>query len=169
MPQIVNIIIIVCAVGALAWGAWKGFTVQVAGFVGLILGIWLAAIFATPVVSWIDRLFGGVSQLGIVRIVVYVLLVILVILICKLIGRGVEKIVKFAMLGAFNTILGALFSLFKVILILAVVACIINYSCESMEIGDLDQLRKSEGFRFLLNFADKVFPYLKSLFLCAAA
>lgn len=169
MPQTVNIIIIVCAVAALAWGAWKGFTSQVVGLAGLILGIWVAAKFSPAVVKWIDSLFGGGTQIGIIKIIVYILLVILVILICRLLGKALEGAVKLTMLGPVNTIFGALFSLAKVLLVLSVVACIMNYTCEAMELGGIEEIKQSSGFNFLLRFADKVFPHLKSLFLCTTA
>ncbi len=165
MPQTINIIIIVCAVAALAWGAWKGFTSQVVGLAGLILGIWIAAKFSPAVVKWIDSLLGGGSQVSIIKIIVYIQLVILVIIICKLIGKALEGAVKLTMLGPVNTIFGALFSLAKVLLVLSVIACIINYTCNAMDLGGIEELRQSGGFRFLLEFSDKLFPYLKSLFL----
>lgn len=167
MVTTINVIVILIAIASLAWGAYKGLTTQLVSILGLILGIWAAAKLTPAVAEGLQKIFGSSEASGIIKIVVYILLVILIIILCHFIGKLLDKVMKLTVLGTFNTILGAIFGLFKVLFILAVLASLINYSFEAMDLGGLEPLRKSEAFRLLLKIADFIFPFLKNLFIRA--
>lgn len=157
MAATINIIVIALSLAALAWGAWKGLTTQLVSILGIFLGIWLAANFTPTVAEWVQGVFGENVSMSVIKIIVYALIVIAIIILCHLIGRVLDKVMKLTVLGAFNTIFGAVFCLAKVLFVLAVIASILDYC-------GIEGLKESSAFRFLLKIADIVFPFIKRVF-----
>jgi S1-C subfamily serine protease len=50
--NLLDVVIIVVVLGALVWGSATGVVVQVGGFLGLLLGLYLGALLAPEVVNW---------------------------------------------------------------------------------------------------------------------
>lgn len=159
-----NIFIIACIIAACIWGIWKGFTTQLVSIVALVLGIWLSAKLTKPFAGLIADLMGTSVSTGVMRVVSFIILFVLILIICRLIEKGLKGSIRISMLSWVDKFLGALFCILKVMLVLAIIACIVNYICTTLGISTTERLEKSRGFAVLMNFADIVLPFIKSLF-----
>ena len=164
MGTTIDIILISCSICAIIWGAYRGLTTQIMGILGIVLGLWLASKFTVNIATWINDFFDGEKYLDGIKIAVYIIFVILIVILCKLLGKLLDNIFNLTILGGVNRILGGLFCLLKVILIFAAIASIINYADNSLELDFVKTLKTSKGFNLLVEIADKVLPYIKSLF-----
>lgn len=164
MSASVNIVIIVCAIAACIWGAWRGFANQIIGVIAILLGIWASAKITPFFSNELYEIFDEKISPPVMKVVTFILMVVIIIVICHLIGNALKGAVRLTLLGWLDRLLGAFLCLFKVLLILSVFACIINYTATLLGISTTEHLRQCTGFDMLLNFSDKVFPFLKDAF-----
>ena len=87
-------------------GLYKGFIIEIASVVGLLLGIYLATQHSGNLSNYlISKQFFSWKE-GYVIILSNVILFILTILIVSILGKVATKLVKLVALGLFNKILG---------------------------------------------------------------
>ena len=165
MKQTVDIIIIAAGVAAVAWGIYKGLVAQIVSIIGVVIGLWLASKLTPNIAAWLNEYFGGEQSYDLIKICVYVVLFIIILILCKLIGKLLDKVFNLTIMGAVNRILGGVFSLLKVVLILAAIASLLLYATDSMHLDFGAQLKESKAFNFLLETSSKLLPYLKSMLL----
>jgi len=164
MGATINIIIIACAIAACIWGAWKGFANQIIGVIAILLGIWGAAKIVPLFSDELYKIFDGKISVPVMKVVTFILLLVIIIIICHMVGNALRGAVKLTLLDWLDRLLGAFLCLFKVLLVLSVFACIVNYTATLLGISTTEHLRQCTGFDMLLNFSDKVFPFLKNAF-----
>ena len=87
----------------------------------------------------------------------------IVILILSMLGKFLTKLFKLAMLGWLNRVLGILFAIFKAALLLGLVITMFEGINGVVHIVRKEVLDGSVIYGALRNFADSVFPFLKSL------
>ena len=165
MGATINIIIIACAIAACIWGAWKGFANQIIGVIAILLGIWGAAKIVPLFSDELYKIFDGKIAVPVMKVVTFILLLVIIIILCHIVGNALKGAVKLTLLDWLDRLLGAFLCLFKVLLVLSVFACIINYTATLLGISTTENLRQCTGFDMLLNFSDKVFPFLKNAFI----
>jgi len=164
MGATINIIIIACAIAACIWGAWRGFANQIIGVIAILLGIWGAAKIVPLFSDELYKIFDGKIAVPVMKVVTFILLLVIIIILCHIVGNALKGAVKLTLLDWLDRLLGAFLCLFKVLLVLSVFACIINYTATLLGISTTEHLRQCTGFDMLLNFSDKVFPFLKNAF-----
>ena len=159
--NILDIIIIISMAAALIEGLAKGFISQAISVISLLVGIWASSRFAGMVCEWLAQHVSGSEQT--LHIVAFALIFIVVIIALSLIGKMIEKIINFVMLGWLNRLLGAVLALVKCMLILALLATAFNAINEALHLVKPEIFTESQLYQMVKGFADTVFPYLKSL------
>jgi membrane protein required for colicin V production len=124
-------------------GLYKGFIIEVASVIGLVLGIYLATQYNSDLSNYlISKQYFNWKE-GYIIILSNVILFILTILIVSILGKVATKLVKLVALGLFNKILGSVFGLLKNILILVIVIFVFNLANNSLKIIEQDKLELS--------------------------
>ena len=159
--NIIDIVILLCCIPALVQGERKGFVSQAVSLVSLILGAWLAFKFSEPVGNWLGSYleFPG----AVIHVVAFALILIAATVMLNIIGKSLEKFVKFIMLGWLDKILGAAFALLKVILLLGLVIILLDTVESILPIIPSKTFEESMLYEPVKGIANAVFPYLKEL------
>lgn len=116
-------ILVIAVLGALQ-GAFKGFVLSITSLIGLILGFYISLRFAWYI-EFILRQQTG-SDTPFLHILAFVLCYVLVIIIMYIIGKSIEKVLELASLGCLNRITGALFGIFKGLLLVSALIYILE-------------------------------------------
>ena len=159
--NILDIIILICLVPAIIQGIRKGLISQVIGIISIIFGVWASARFANIVGDWLAQYITCSEQ--ILKIVSFALILIVVFIALGLTGRILEGIIKLIMLGWLNKLLGVAFALVKSLLVLGLITLAFNSLNTSFSLVKPDILADSVLYPIIKDFADAVFPYLKSI------
>ncbi len=118
------ILVIPLAIGALR-GFIRGFILEIASLIGLIAGVFLAAMFADVAGDFILQYVQWSPNA--VKIIAFVLIFIGVIIVVRVVAKGVEKVFELAGLSFLNRIAGLGAGVLKVAFILSVVLIFFNY------------------------------------------
>jgi Uncharacterized membrane protein, required for colicin V production len=159
--NVVDIIILICCIPALAQGIRKGFISQATALVSLVLGAWLSFKFAVPVGNWLKE-YIEVSG-AVLQVISFALILCVVIIVLNLLGKALEGIIKIVLLGWLNRLLGAAFALLKVILLLGLVMILLEALNSTLPIIPAETINESILYSPVKDIADAVFPYLKEL------
>lgn len=158
---ITDIAILAIVLASAVFGAFKGFISQFASMVSLVLGIWGASKF-TPAVADYLKGFINASETTL-HIICFILLLIAIILICAAVGRILEKIIDFSMLGWMNRLLGIAFCAMKAVVILSLITVLIGYIQKTWGVLPQKMFSDSQLYPYLTEIADKICPIFKSL------
>lgn len=158
---ILDFIILIVIIASAIYGAFRGFISQLASIVSLLLGVWCAFKFSGFAASHIRELF-EIGETA-VYIVAFIIILVLVIIVGNLIGKAVEKIIHFSMLGWLNRLLGILFSAMKWVIIMSLIAYVINVVNGAWHIIPDKFFAGSHFYHHLTNLSHKIFPYLQSI------
>lgn len=124
MNHVDIILAIPLTIGAIR-GFSKGFILEVASLAGIIIGVFLAALFS-GLIS--ELLLGYVDwNPNAMKIVAFIIIFILVVIIVKIIGRLIEKFFKLIGLNFLNRIAGLVAGVLKFAFILSVILIFFNY------------------------------------------
>ena len=159
--SIVDIILLICFVPALISGIRKGFISQVISIVSLIGGVWLSYEFSEPVGAWLSQHIEATEN--VLKLISFTIIMIAVFAVLALVGKLLEGIINFVMLGWVNKLLGVVFALLKTGLIVGLVIMLFCSLNNSLHLVSDEVLAESVLFTPLKNAAYTVFPYLKSL------
>ncbi len=155
------IVLIIITISAI-WGLIRGFVSQAISIVALIVGVWCAFKFSELISEWVKEFFSIESDQSVVNVCVFIAILIVVIIVGHFISKGLEKIIKISMMDWLNKLLGFVFSALKATMILSIVAyAIANTLVKDWEI--MQPIIKTDSYLFLLDFANVVFPYFKTL------
>ena len=122
----------------LIWGAFigfkKGLILELATFIGLLLGIYGSLKFSDITAEWLTSYVEVSKQwLGILSFIVTFLLIVIGVF---LLAKTIEKLVKIVALGLVNRLLGLLFGLLKYALILSVLLYLFENVNRKFELVD---------------------------------
>jgi len=151
--------------GLLLWaaisGLRKGFILELAGLLGLIIGIWAGLHFSRLAATFLKETFhlDGIY----LPVLSFVVVFILVLLGVKLLGKILEKSAEVMLMGWLNSLLGLVFGILKQALILSFVLMILNTFASSGDILDKDQQQKSYCYKPIKSIAPLMLPAIKSL------
>ena len=159
--NIIDAIILICLIPAFIQGFRKGFISQAISIVSIIAGIWASARFADIVASWVSRYISSSEQ--VLKIVAFALILVAVFVVLGMLGKMLESILKFAMLGWVNKLLGVTFSLMKAFLILGLVILAFNALNNSFGLVKPEIIADSVLYDPVKSLADTVFPYIKNM------
>ncbi|MDR0712195.1 MAG: CvpA family protein [Prevotellaceae bacterium] len=142
---------------AIYTGAKQGLIMQVTALLAIFVGIYIAAKFSGVLAEWITG-FGVGAQA--VSIISFTLAFIAVIILARLAGHVAQKIVRIAMLGWLNRLLGVVFSLTKMALLISITLFIINSVDRELDFMPRERVNKSKLYAPLSTLAPSLFPYL---------
>ena len=161
---ILDITIIVIIAASAIWGIFKGFVAQIVSIASLLLGLWCAFRFTAPISAKIKELLSLNVEQNIMHIIIFAAILLAAMILLHFIGKGIEGILKLSMLGWLNRLLGFLFGAVKATIHLSVVAYIVNYANNLLHIIPQGTFSGSQGYTLLLNFQQKIFPFLENIF-----
>jgi membrane protein required for colicin V production len=161
---LLDITILVIIAASAIWGIFKGFVRQIVGIAALLLGLWCAFKFTSPLSAQVKELFSLEIAQNIMHIIIFAAIFLLVMILSHFIGKGIEGIIRLGMLGWFNRLLGFLFGAIKATIILSVIAYVVNYANNLLHIIPQSVFADSKGYTFLIHFQQNIFPFLENIF-----
>ena len=157
----VDLLLIVCFVPALVLGLQKGFVRQAMGLVALVVGIWFSWNFSEPLSIWLLKYF-DISPTY-MDVIAFIIVLALVIFLLSLLGNLFERVLKLAMLGWLDKLLGMPFALLKMLLVLGLVIICVDAINSTLSLIPSETLDDSVLYHPIKSAAYVVFPYLKEL------
>ena len=157
----VDIVILICFLPALVQGLKNGFIKQAIDLATLVVGAWMAFRFSETVSAWIAGYFPQMSP-TLLMIISFVVVFLVVMLLLSLLGRLLKGILKLAMLGWADRLLGLAFALLKAALVIGIVIFLFEAVNQLTEWVRPEDIADSKLYGPLKEFAGKVFPYFKS-------
>ncbi|MFW5656620.1 MAG: CvpA family protein [Bacteroidota bacterium] len=143
-------------------GFSKGFVIQIATLIALLLGIIGAIRFSHFVASvLIEKLELTGKYLPVVS---FALTFIGIVILVHLIARLTDTLIKAIALGFINRLAGAVFSIAKFGLIMSVFINILNGIDNKKSFLPQEEINQSILYRPIMKFAPSIFPYLKNQF-----
>ena len=140
-------------------GLMSGFIRSLSVFVGLILGIYLAHIYAPDLSPTISEWFtiSAKQCLSLSYVIIFITVMVLV----AIIARILDKFLHLILLGWLNKLLGALFGFFKWAIILSFFIMVIEYANSKFEF--LTPEKKSESLLYepIKSVVPTIMPYVK--------
>ena len=161
---LLDIIILVIVAASAIWGIVKGFVRQIASIAALLLGLWCAFKFTAPISAEIKEFLSLEIEQNVMHVIIFAAIFLLVMIASHFISKGIESILKLSMLGWLNRLLGFLFGAIKATILLSVIAYIVNYANNLLHIIPQGIFSESQAYTFLLNFQQKIFPFLEKIF-----
>jgi membrane protein required for colicin V production len=108
--SLLDLIVIVTMVFLILKGIFHGFIREIASFVGIVMGIWMAYVFYPQMASYLKAYVPSGPYLGLFSFMVILTLVILV---CSLLGWLLKLLFKKTVFGWVDRVLGAGFATLK--------------------------------------------------------
>ncbi len=154
--NIYDIIVAIMLAWALYRGLSRGLILQFSGIVGLITGVWLAGKFSGQIGEW----FNITDQRGLW--VIYVIVVVVVLIGVVLLLRAINKVLKIGGLSLPIRLLGAVASVLKYLLILALIQSLIMHFGEAFELDSsvIATIKESFSYQYIKQVGDIIFPYI---------
>lgn len=162
LMAIFDIIVLVCLGMALFFGIFKGFIRQAISFAGLFVAIWIGSKFTLPISNWMQQWI-DLSPAAL-KAIAFVGVFVLTLLTVTLIGILLDKVIKVAMLGWLNRLLGAVLSVCECMFFLGMGLMLFDALNSAFSLVAQEKLDASLCYAPLKAVAYAVFPYLKQLF-----
>ena len=159
--NILDIILLICFIPALVQGIRKGFIAQAISIISIIVGIWASARFADVVAAWVAQYITASEQ--VMKVVAFALILIVVFFLLGLLGKALEGIFNFVLLGWLNKLLGVVFALLKTALIVGLVIMAFSSLNDTFHLVKEEVLNESVLYPPLKKIAFDVFPYIKDM------
>ncbi len=151
---VLGILLIVAAVR----GFIKGFIVELASLLALILGIWGAIHFSHFTA---DILVNNLDiQSEHISIVAFVITFIVILVAVHILGNIVTKLVEAMALGFINHLAGLLFGVFKTALILSILLLFFDRINQNGDIIAEETIEKSQVYEPLKSLVPTLMPFL---------
>ena len=117
--NLLDLLLLIPVVWLCIRGFSKGFIIELASLIGMVLGILAAWYFSGYVIDFLKGYFTLTEQ--VLRIIAYVVIFLAVMLVVYLIGKAIEKVAEVVMLGWLNKLLGAIFGMAKGIVLVGII------------------------------------------------
>ncbi len=153
-----DIVIILLAVFAV-WEGWRqGLVTQILGLAALALGIFLAWRYGGAI--------GGMIGLedAMARVVGFVVVLVVVIIAVVLIGRATRGLFRIVGLGVFDSLLGVLFSAFKMALFVGLFMMVFEFCDPRGRVISESVKEGSVMYGVVDGICDVVFPFVRDMF-----
>ena len=145
---------------AFAKGIWNGFFLELASFVSLLIGVFLAIKFSYVMQSILS---GHVNwNPKTVQIVAFTLTFILVVVGVSILAKAFTTMANFAGLGIFNKLFGGVFGLLKMCLILSVVLSLFEKINSKNTFSEKETLEYSMFYYRILKVSGFIYPSIES-------
>lgn len=154
------IIILILLIAAIA-GLRKGFIVQIFSIAAIFVSAWLSYTFSSAFSQWLAAYIHAEGFW--LNIISFLLIFIGIGLLFRLLGKLLEGLFKFAMLGWLNRLLGAVFSAAKYALLLGLAIVLFNSANSRFAWVPEETLAESKMYVLMKSAAYSVFPYFQDL------
>lgn len=157
----IDIILLICFVPAIWRGLTRGFIEQAVAIAAIVAGVWLAFRFSGVVGDWLSTYVE--AEGSVIHAISFAVVVLVVLVVLNLLGRLLTGIVKLAMLGWLNKLLGIVFAILKTVLLLGLAITVLDSVNAQWGLIRPEELDGSVLYTGIRNFCLRVFPYLKGL------
>ena len=157
-----DIIILVCLIPAVYQGITKGFVTQLVSIVSIFLGSWMAFHSSNAAFLALTQYLPDANP-AVVHIAAFLIFFVLYVLVFNLIGRLIEKLLKFVMLGWLNRLLGFVFSIATGFIVISLLLVLFTSLNNTFGLVSQKTLAESVLYQPLYDFGAALFPYLKAL------
>ncbi len=154
--SVLDIIILLCIIPFVVNGLIKGFTAQLAAVVSIVAGVWLSSVFTEKICTWAGPYINFSER--ILKVAVFIAIMVAAILFFRILGKALRKVVKIAMLGWADRLLGALFGLVAALLVVSVVIIVFDNLNGVFAFTDGNAPGKSVLYGPIKEFAYKAIP-----------
>jgi len=159
--NVLDIILLILILAATISGFTKGFFVELASVLAIILGVWAGIAFSGTVQVWLSKMvdWSAMSIKLVAFIIIFLMIVILVHLVANLFEKGIRAIA----LGIFSRLAGAVLGALKGAFILSVLFIVVT-KIESYTTTIIpEQLKKeSKLYAPIEKLAPNIIPFLKN-------
>ena len=122
--NLLDIIIVVTMVYFVLRGMWRGFFQETSSLVGIILGIWLANSYQPQMSEFLKTYLPPTQFLPLIS---FAAIFALVLVICNLLGAILKHLIKKALLGWLDRILGAGIAIIKGVILTYLVIVLLTF------------------------------------------
>lgn len=154
--SIVDIVLAALILFGFIRGLFKGFFVEVASLLALVLGVfgaihfsYFASEFLEPKVDWDEKTM---------NIVAFAITFVVIVLAIGLAGKALTKLANFAALGLINKLAGGVFGALKIGLILSVLLGVFDKMNDTLPFMEKEDLEKSTLYSPVKSLAPMIFP-----------
>lgn len=149
----------------LIWGAYKGFrkgfVIEIASLVALVMGVWGGINFSSYSAEYLSKAFNISPE--IMPLLSFVVTFIAIVILVFFIAKMLERVVKMVALGIVNRIAGMLFGMMKFGLIISIILNLVNTIDSEVSFIESEVKSTSLLYQPLSEFSGKLFPKLKEL------
>ncbi|MDR2126425.1 MAG: CvpA family protein [Prevotellaceae bacterium] len=150
----------------IAWAAVRGFMtgfiIQIAGLLAMFIG----AFVAYRASFWLASEFSSIidADPAIINTIAFIVTFAIVWGLIVLLGKFLHLVVKVAMMGLINRILGIFFSVLKIVFVMSVILILAGNLNKLLNFLPKEDINNSLLYRPVEKFASAIFPYLKTGF-----
>jgi len=155
----IDIIIVILLIFAGINGFRKGFVVELASLVALVLGIWGAFEFSDIATGFLVDHFNFHSKH--LKLVSFILTFVVIVILVHIIGSVVNKMVETVMLGLVNRLAGIVFGILKSLLFLSVFLVIFDRIDNDVTLISKEKKAESKLYKPVRNFVPGIFPFVE--------
>ena len=159
--NLLDIILLILLIPGTIRGISKGFLEQAISLVGVVLAVYLAYHFSTPVCVWLDK-YINVSE-TVLHVIGFAVMLLAVLMAVMIVAKLFTRVADMASLGWFNRVLGFVFSLAISAVILSVLVILFDTVNTKFELVKTPVLNDSVLYGHLKDLGYWIFPYLKEL------
>lgn len=149
----------------LVWFTYKGFTkgfiIELASLVALVLGIYLAYFFSDITASFLLNKLGFNSKY--IQPISFVLTFLIVVILIFIMAKALETLIKTASLGVVNKLFGAVFGGAKMALICGFCLYQLSFFDTDNKFISSETKEKSYTYKPLINLSVSVIPLIKNI------
>ncbi len=153
-----DIILIIPLAYGVFTGMRHGFVKEVASWVGFVLAMYFARYFSQPVGEMLVRGVGLSADIS--DIVAFAVVFVLVLSMSSLIARMITKIIRFAMLGPINRLLGGAFGFLKYLLLMAAIIHFVGFLEPYLHLEQSKAVRNSRLYNPVKHSVNYILPHL---------
>ena len=154
--SVIDIVLAALLLFGFVRGLFKGFFVEVASLLALVLGVWgaihfsdFASDFLEVKVDWNEKT---------INIVAFAITFVIIVLVISLAGKALTKLADFAALGIINKLAGGVFGALKISLILSVLLGVFDKMNNTLPFMEKEDLEESMLYTPIKSLAALIFP-----------
>jgi membrane protein required for colicin V production len=159
--NVLDIILLILILAAAISGFTKGFFVELASILAIILGVWAGIAFSGTVQVWLSKMvdWSPVS----IKLVAFIIIFLAVVVIVHLIANFFEKGIRAIALGIFSRMAGAVLGALKGAFILSVLFIVVT-KIEYYTTTIIPEQTKKESKLYspIEKLAPNIIPFLKN-------
>lgn len=160
--NLLDVFIVLFLVIGIVQGFRRGFFVELASLVSILLGIFIAIKFSYLTQSWLQQ--HGSWNPKTIQVVSFALTFILVIIGVSMLAKVFTAIANFAFLGLANSILGGVLALFRAVLVLSILLNLFQKVDGKFTIVSKETREKSTLYLPVQEVSRQIYPTISEWF-----